>query len=174
MSTYISSLDVIPSSSYNIPQPGRLATPIAAAGSSTTQLVSTGAEFTAAKTRPLGYTINGGDIIYNATQSVVYQIVKVVNDTTIEIATASVAIAPSDTCFIYKGNVRPATSAASGSEGYSLYFGASGDVKVEDVSNNTVTLKSVPVGKIIDLQVIKIYDSNPTPPAGIVALEKID
>ena len=84
------------------------------------------------------------------------------------------AIAPSDTCFIYKGNVRPATSAASGSEGYSLYFGASGDVKVEDVSNNTVTLKSVPVGKIIDLQVIKIYDSNPTPPAGIVALEKID
>ena len=72
MSTYISSLDVIPSSSYNIPKPGLLATPIAAAGSSTTQLVSTGAKFTAAETRPLGYTINGGDIIYNATQILDY------------------------------------------------------------------------------------------------------
>lgn len=174
MSTYTSSLDVIPSSSYNIPQPGRLATPIAAAGSSTTQLVSTGAEFTAKKTRPKGFTINGGDIIYNATQSVVYQIVKVVNDTTIEIATAPVAIAVSDTCFIYKGNSRPAGSAASGSEGYSLYFGETGDVKVEDVSGNTVTLANVPIGKVIDLQVIKIYDSNPTPPSSIVALEKVD
>ena len=104
----------------------------------------------------------------------VYQIVKVVNDTTIEIATAPVAIAASDTCFIYKGNARPASSAASGSEGYSLYFGVTGDVKVEDVSNNTVTLKGVPAGKIIDLQVIKIYDSNPTPPTNIVALEKIN
>ena len=176
MSTYISSLDIIPSSSYNIPKPGLLTTPIAAAGSSTTQLVvlAGSQDFTAATTRPLGYTINGGDIIYNATQGVVYQIVKVVDAITIEIATAPVAIAASDTCFIYKGNARPASSPASGSEGYSLYFGVTGDAKVEDVSGNTVTLKGVPSGKVIDLQVIKVYDSNPTPPDGIVAWEKID
>jgi len=175
MSTYTSSLNVIPSSSYNIPQPGELTIAVAAAGSSTTQLVATAAsKFTAAETRPLGYTINGGDIIYNETQSVVYQIVRVVNDTTIEIFTAPVAIAASDTCVIYKGNARPASSQAAGSEGYSLYFGVTGDVKVEDVSNNTVTLKGVPAGKTIDLQVIKIYDKNPTPPVGIVALEKIN
>ena len=168
MSTYTSSLNVIPSSSYNIPQPGELTLAVAAAGSSTTQLVATAAsKFTAAETRPLGYTIDGGDIIYNETQSVVYQVVEVVNNTTIKISTAPVAIATNDTLIIYKGNV-------AGSEGYSLYFGVTGDAKVEDVSGNTVLLKGVPAGKVIDLQVVKIYDSNPTPTTNIVAWEKID
>jgi len=168
MSTYTSSLNVIPSSSYNIPQPGELTIAVAAAGSSTTQLVATAAsKFTAAETRPLGYTIDGGDIIYNETQSVAYQVVQVVNDTTIKISTAPVAIATNDTLIIYKGN-------KAGSEGYSLYFGVTGDAKVEDVSGNTVLLKGVPAGKVIDLKVVKIYDSNPTPPTNIVAWEKID
>mgnify|MGYP003647686856 FL=1 len=165
MSTYTSSLNVIPSNNYNIPQPGNIVKVAAATGSSTTLLKGVGTEFTAKKTRPLGYTINGGDIIYNETQNVSYQVVKVVDDLTIEISTAAVAIAAGDACLIYKGNV-------AGSEGYSLYFGVGGDVKVDDVSGNTVQLIGIPAGKVIDLQVVKVYSSSPTPPASIVAWEK--
>ena len=167
MSTYNASLTVIPSDDYNLPQPGLLKAGAATAGSNTTTLVDSAAEFTNAETNTLGYNIRGGDIIYNITQGVSYQVVKVVNDTSITITTAGVAIAATDVYQIYKGNV-------AGSEGYSLYFGTTGDVKVTDASGNITTINNVPAGKIIDLQVVKVFASVPTPPIDIILLDKQD
>ena len=78
----------------------------------------------------------------------VIKLKSIVSDTTITIATAGVAIATNDVYEIYKGNV-------AGSEGYSLYFGTTGDVKITDVSGNTTTINNIPAGKILDLQVVK-------------------
>ena len=167
MSTYNASLTVIPSDDYNLPQPGLLKTGSAAAGSNTTTLIDSSAEFTNAKTNALGYNISSGDIIYNKTQSKCYQVKNVVSDTTITIATAGVAIATNDVYEIYKGNV-------AGSECYSLYFGTTGDVKITDVSGNTTTINNIPAGKILDLQVVKVFASSPTPPIDIVLLDKLD
>lgn len=167
MSTYSSSLTVIPSDDYNLPQPGLIKNGIATAGSNTTTLFDSNAEFTNAKTNPLGYNISSGDIIYNITQGVAYQILRIANDTSLIITTTGVAIATDDVYQIYKGNV-------ANSEGYSIYFGTTGDVKVVDVSGNTTTINNVPAGKILDLQIVKVFASTPTPPGDIVMLEKIN
>lgn len=166
MSTYNSSLAVIPSNDFNLPQPGALFSGQAVGGSNTTTLVDDTGDFINNQ-NVLGYNISGGDIIYNTTQNVSYQIIRVVNATSIEITTAAVAIADGDDYSIYKGNV-------AGSEGYSLYFGTTGDIKVVDASGNTTTINNLPAGKILDLQVVKVFATAPVPPGDIVLLEQQD
>ena len=68
---------------------------------------------------------------------------------------------------IYKSN------AANISEGYSLYFGTTGNAVVEDVSGNQVTLSNIPAGKIIDLLVVKVLSSGSTALTDIIALQNI-
>jgi hypothetical protein len=160
MSTYNSSVSVILSDTINIPQPGVIAS--GTSTGATNQLIDAATDFLPAVTNALGYIISGGDVVY--TNGEIFTVVSVDDANTI---TLSGNPAQAATYQIYKSN------AANISEGYSLYFGTTGNAVVEDVSGNQVTLSNIPAGKIIDLLVVKVLSSGSTALTDIIALQNI-
>ena len=158
MAIYIDAINVIPSDSINIPQPG-----IIISGTNTgagTTLTDVGKGFTNAETNPKGFNIGGGSAVYDSGGAIV-EVESVVDSDNLLLLTAAAAGAYD----IYNGNYQTPGK----STGFSLYITGAGDVSVVTVYGNTVVIP-VLANSILDLQVIRVNATNTTA-TGIIALE---
>jgi len=153
----VKAIEVRPSDTINIPQPGSVVN-----GSSSTN----GTTLTDASATFLADSISGGDVVYTSTE--IHEILSVDNGQTITLKTAVAAAAPYD-YKIYKGN---GGELKEGQDGYSLFIGTAGDITVLPVGTgqDEVTLKNVANNSYVPLQIQRVLDSGTTA-LGILALE---
>ena len=168
MSKYTKAVKVIPSDTINIPQPGVLDSGTSTNGAGAGEITDTGAEWTSAKTNPLGYNINDGDVIYNTTDTKIAQVSYVEDDTTIKISTNDFQGA-TDAYQIYQGNV-------GGDNVYDLLVGAApgGDVTVVIVDGSEIIIPqaAMALGNVIELGVIRVKAGAAATAAKFVALQE--
>ena len=152
----VKAIDVIPSDTINIPEPGSVVS-----GNSSTN----GTTLTDASATFLADSISGGDVVYTGTE--IHEILSVEDGQTITLKTAVVAAAPYS-YKIYKGNGGALTE---GQDGYSLFVGTGGDLTVLPVGTgqDEVTLKNVADNSYVPLQVQRVLAT--TTAADILALE---
>tara|TARA_Y100000401_G_scaffold96369_1_gene83405 strand:- start:8 stop:505 length:498 start_codon:yes stop_codon:yes gene_type:complete len=159
----VKAIDVIPSDTINIPQPGSVV-----GGNSSTN----GTTLTDASATFLADSISGGDVVYAQAAGPVgpeiHEILSVDDGQTITLKTAVAAGAPY-AYKIYKGN---GGELKEGFDGYSLFVGTAGDVAVLPVGTgqDEVILKNVANNSYVPLQVQRVLDSGTTA-ADILALE---
>tara|TARA_R110000868_G_scaffold173133_2_gene409170 strand:+ start:3371 stop:3847 length:477 start_codon:yes stop_codon:yes gene_type:complete len=103
--------------------------------------------------------INPGDIIHNISTGTADIVVGINSPTQLEVAGYSGGFAPGDTYFIYAGNNH---------QGCVLYIGGSGDLEVQTVGGDNVTLVGVTAGQFIPVNVMKVKES--TSASNIIAL----
>jgi len=153
----VKAIDVIPSDSINIPQPGSVVD-----GSSSTN----GTTLTDASATFIADSISGGDVVY--TNNEIHEILSVDDEITMTLKTA-VAAPPGYPYKIYKGNGGDLTA---GNDGYSLFVGTGGDLSVSPVGTgqDVVILKNVADNSYVPLQVQRVLSSNTTA-SDILALE---
>jgi hypothetical protein len=172
----IRAIDVVPSDTINIPQPGSYIT-----GSQS--LIGTGPNVLDLTANFLGVSNPGntgfsnkvavGDVVYVTSEgaTTAVTVTAVTSDTQITVS-ASVPGNPA-TYAIYKSNGGAQTQPVAGHEGYSLYVGGTGSGNLSVVpagSTDTVVLKGVSAGAFIPLQVTKV-NSTGTDVTNILALE---
>ena len=155
----VKAIEVIPSDTINIPQPGSVV-----GGSSSTN----GITLTDASATFKTDFISGGDVVYAGTE--IHEILSVDDGQTITLKTAVVAAAPYP-YKIYKGNSSRIIP-QGGQDGYSLFVGTAGDVAVlpAGTGQDEVVLKNVANNSYVPLQVQRVLDSQTTA-ADILALE---
>jgi len=168
MSKYTKAVKVIPSNTLNIPQPGVLDSGTSTAGAGAGEIEDTAAEWTNAETNPLGYNINGGDVIYDTTDTTISEVSYVEDDTTIKISNNDFQGA-THAYQIYQGNV-------GGDNVYDLLVGAApgGDVTVVTVDGSEIVIPqaAMAVGNVIELGVIRVQASAAATAAEFVALQE--
>ena len=156
---YQDAINVIPSDTINIPQPG-----IIISGNNTavpgTTLTDVGKGFTNAETNPKGFNIVGGSVVYDSAGAIV-EVEKVVDSDNLLLLTAIAAGAYE----IYNGNY----NVSGKSDGFSLYVTGAGNLSVVTVFGNTIVIP-VTANSFLDLQVIKV-NATGTTATGIIALE---
>jgi len=156
----VKAIDVIPSDTINIPQPGSVVS-----GNSSTN----GTTLTDASATFLADSISGGDVVYVPFTSEIHEILSVDDGQTITLKTAaSPALLPYD-YKIYKGN---GGELKEGQDGYSLFVGTAGDIAVLPVGSgqDAVVLKNVANNSYVPLQVQRVLDAGTTA-ADILGLE---
>lgn len=172
----IRAIDVVPSDTINIPQPGSYATGTQDQIGAGTSIIDITAKF-------LGVSNPGntgfsnrvaiGDVVYVTDGGVTTAVtVTAVNNDAQLTVSASVPGNPA-TYAIYKSNGGAQTQPVAGHEGYSLYVGGTGSGNLSVVpagSTDTVVLKGVSAGAFIPLQVTKV-NSTGTDVTNILALE---
>ena len=139
----------------NIPKPG-----VIVSGANTTAgttLTDATKDFTRSATNAQGYIISSGDVVYDITTGVFIEIIAVTSATEILLSSA-IAIGNYE---IFKGNKLK-------SDGYSLFVGSGGDLILETVDGQEVTLKNVANNSYVPLQVAKVKSG--TTALDIVAL----
>jgi len=153
----VKAIDVIPSDTINIPEPGSVVS-----GNSSTN----GITLTDASATFLADSISGGDVVYTGTE--IHEILSVDNGQTITLKTA-VGVAAPYPYKIYKGN---GGELKEGQDGYSLFVGTAGDLAVLPVGTgqDNVILKNVANNSYVPLQVQRVLASGTTA-ADILALE---
>jgi hypothetical protein len=127
------------SNDVNIPFP-QVSTSGTATGGSLNYLEDSGADF-------IQGGINPGDIIYNLSQQSADIVVGINSPTQIEVAGYIGGTFPGDNYIIYAGNNH---------QGCVLYIGIGGDLEVETVGGDIVTLSNVASGQFIPVQVMKV------------------
>lgn len=156
---YQDAINVIPSDTINIPQPG-----IIISGNNTavpgTTLTDVGKGFTNAETNPKGFNIVGGSVVYDSAGAIV-EVEKVVDSDNLLLLTAIAAGAYE----IYNGNY----NVSGKSDGFSLYVTGAGNLSVVTVFGNTIVIP-VTANSFLDLQVIKV-NATGTTATGIIALQ---
>jgi len=157
---YQDAINVIPSNTINIPQPGIIisGTNTAAPG---TILTDVGKGFTNSETNPKGFNIVGGSVVYDSAGAIA-EVEKVVDSDNIELLSAIAA----GTYEIYNGSY---TTANFKSDGFSLYITGAGNLSVVTVFGNTVVIP-VLANSFLDLQVIRV-NATGTTATGIIALQ---
>tara|TARA_R110002110_G_scaffold117894_1_gene291207 strand:- start:16 stop:522 length:507 start_codon:yes stop_codon:yes gene_type:complete len=168
MSKYTKAVKVIPSDTINIPQPGILDSGTSTAGAGAGEIEDTAAEWTNAETNTLGYNINGGDVIYDTTDTTISQVDYVENDTTIKISNNDFQ-GVTHGYQIYQGNV-------GADNVYDLLVGAApgGDVTVVTLDGDEIVIPqaAMALGSVIELGVIRVKASAAATAAKFVALQE--
>jgi hypothetical protein len=168
MSKYTKAVKVIPSDTINIPQPGVLDSGTSTNGAGAGEIADTGAEWSSAKTNPLGYNINAGDVIYNTTDTKIVEVSYVESDTVIKISTNDFQGA-TDAYQIYQGN-------KGADNAYDLLVGAApgGDVTVVTLDGSEIVIPqaAMALGSVIELGVIRVKASAAATAAKFVALQE--
>jgi len=126
--------------------------------------------------------VGGGDVIYAADTSTgdeyIFQIeyIDVATNTIVlfDICSPPAAIALGDlVAEVYRGNYNPTLGTAVGpagptgagnSEGYSLYTSSAGFITVLTVNNDLLILPTPNQPSVLDLQVVKVLETNSTDP----------
>lgn len=172
----IKAIDVVPSDTINIPQPGSYATGTNAQIGSGTSILDLTANFLGVSNpgnTGVSNKVAVGDVVYvTAAGAVTAETVVSVNSNTQLTVSGSVSGTPA-TYAIYKSNGGAQTQPVAGHEGYSLYVGGAGNGNLSVVpasSTDTVVLKGVAAGAFIPLQVTRV-NSTGTTVAKILALE---
>jgi hypothetical protein len=142
-------LAVIKSDTVDIPFPA-LVTSGNATGGSATSLVNSGATF-------ITSGVQVGDIIYNVSTLAAAIVTGVNSDTTL--LTSGGAFAASQNYVIYSGE---------NNNGCVLYIGGAGNLAIQTVGGDTVTLVGVTAGQFIPVQVMKVLSA--TTATNILAL----
>ena len=149
-------IDVVPSDTINIPQPGS----IVGGTSSTTgnTLTDASATFLNSSSNESGYNIRGGDVVIVNGEMAEVQTVD--SDTVITLKSAISAVA-GYSYKIYKGN---GGDLKFGYNGYSLFVGTSGDVAVlpAGTGDDSVILKNVASNSYVPLQVQRVLSTGTT------------
>jgi len=156
----VKAIDVIPSDTINIPEPGSVFSSTSDASSIGALLVDPTAKF-------LDDFISGGDVVYVGGNEI-HEILKVIDNTQIELKSSVSAAAPY-AFKIYKGN---GGELKEGQDGYSLFVGTAGDIAVLPVGSgqDAVVLKNVANNSYVPLQVQRVLDAGTTA-ADILGLE---
>jgi hypothetical protein len=148
----INAVDVIPSDTINIPNPGKITSGTNTSGAALT-LTDAGQNFLNSATNPNGYNIRGGDVVYSAA-GVICEIESVDSATQLTLKVPGIAAGTYD---IYKGNV-----ANGDSPGYSLFVGTTGDVAIQTPGGEDVVMKNVGNASFIPQQAIKVKAAGTT------------
>ena len=159
----VKAIEVIPSDTINIPQPGS----VVGGGSNTN-----GTTLTDASATFLADSISGGDVVIckaiaGPPSTEMHEILSVDDGQTLTLKTAVAMLAPY-VYKIYKGN---GGELKEGFDGYSLFVGTAGDVAVLPVGTgqDEVVLKNVANNSYVPLQVQRVLAT--TTAADILALE---
>lgn len=156
---YQDAINVIPSDTINIPQPGIIISGNNTAAPGTT-LTDVGKGFTNAETNPKGFNIVGGSVVYDSAGAIV-EVEKVVDSDNLLLLNSIAAGAYE----IYNGNY----NVSGKSDGFSLYVTGAGNLSVVTVFGNTIVIP-VTANSFLDLQVIKV-NATGTTATGIIALQ---
>ena len=173
----IKAIDVVPSDTINIPEPGSYATGTNAQIGSGLLILDLTANFQGVSNpgnTGVSNKVSIGDVVYvtDALGVITARTVVAVNSNTQLTLSGSVAGTPA-TYAIYKSNGGVQPQPVAGHEGYSLYVGGTGGGNVSVVpasSSDTVVLQNVAAGSFIPLQVTRV-NSTGTTASGILALE---
>jgi hypothetical protein len=154
----VKAIDVIPSDTINIPQPGSVVN-----GNSLTN----GTTLTDGSATFITDFISGGDVVYINGTDEIHEILSVDDEQTITLKFGVVAAAPY-AYKIYKGN---GGQLKQGQNGYSLFVGTGGDLTVLPVGTgqDEVVLKNVADNSYVPLQVQRVLA--PSTASDILALE---
>jgi len=162
-------LEVIPSATVRIPNPGEVVILDIATGASVGVAAFTAGTLTDVGTSFLDANIKVGAIIYNTTAGIAYNVVSVDSDTAITIFPATAGGA-TDSYTIYNGATK----------GCLLYVGGEGSLTVQmaqqngntstlaSPANREVTLINVPDASFLPLHVVKVSDT--TTATSVIAL----
>ena len=156
---YQDAINVIPSDTINIPQPGIIISGNNTAAPGNT-LTDVGKGFTNAETNPKGFNIVGGSVVYDSAGAIA-EVEKVVDSDNLLLLTAIGAGAYE----IYNGNY----NVSGKSDGFSLYVTGAGNLTVLTVFGNKITIP-VLANSFLDLQVIRVFAGGTTA-TGIIALQ---
>jgi hypothetical protein len=145
-------LAVVPSDTIDIPQPSsKVATGATTSlGSDPNDLIDTAATFTDGN-------VKVGDIVHDITNGVIDTVAAIVDDNNLTLTNG--VIANGATYNIYRYATKDTV----------IYVGVTGDVVVETSGGDSVTLKAVPAGMIIPLNVKRV-DSTLTTATDLVAM----
>tara|TARA_R100000231_G_scaffold134237_1_gene107643 strand:+ start:408 stop:896 length:489 start_codon:yes stop_codon:yes gene_type:complete len=156
----VKAIDVRPSDTINIPQPGSVVIGTSDAASLGSLLIDPTATF-------LDDFISGGDVVY-VDPGEIHEVLLVESNTQLQLKTATTVVGAYP-YKIYKGN---GGQLKEGQNGYSLFVGTAGDVAVLPVGTgeDEVVLKNVANNSYVPLQVQRVLDSQTTA-ADILALE---
>lgn len=156
----VKAIDVRPSDTLNIPEPGSVLSGTSGAASLGSLLIDPTATF-------LDDFISGGDVVY-VDPGEIHEIDRVESNTQLQLKTATVAAGPYP-YKIYKGN---GGQLKQGQDGYSLFVGTGGDLAVLPVGTgqDEVILKNVANNSYVPLQVQRVLSTGTTA-ANVLALE---
>jgi len=164
-------IQVIPSDSINIPEPGSYISGTNA-GAGTT-LTDASATFLDGQTNAgqTGYfnRVAAGDVVYEPSTNTSAQVEKV--DANTKLTLSAPGLTGGSTGYdIYRG-VGGLKNTKSGNEGFSLFVGTGGDIKVLPASStNPVILKNIGNNSYVPLQVIRVLNTGTTA-SDILALD---
>lgn len=134
-------LAVVQSDTINIPDVSHRTAQGSATATTANKLVDSGALFSA------NGLVKVNDIVYNTTDSTVARVTAIDSDTTLSLSADIMASA--EAYKIYRDN----------NNGCVLYIGGVGDVNVITAGGDDVTLKAVPAGSFIPVQVLRVKDT---------------
>lgn len=177
----IKAIDVVPSDTINIPEPGSYITGFQIlAGPPNTTIIGQGPFKGVSNPGNTGYSnkVEAGDVVYVTDAAGVITIATVTSvDTNFQLTLSTAVPGNPATYAIYRSNGQDhpslGLSGRAGREGYSLYVGGTGSGNLSVVpagSTDTVVLKGVSAGAFIPLQVTRV-NSTGTDVTNILALE---
>lgn len=150
-SQFSRALEVIKSNDTNVPYPAPVKSGTNT-GVAIDQLVDTAGNF-------INAGVKTGDIVYNTTDG---------NAATVVSVTSATVIVLNNTIFGSAGSEYTIYQASSqttiGNAGCTLYVGSSGGVTVTTIGQDVVTFPYVPIGTILPVQVIKVWESSTASP----------
>ena len=163
-------IHVIPSDSINIPEPGSY-TSGTNTGTGTT-LTDAGATFLDGQTNTggTGYfnRVAAGDVVYEPSTKTAANVVSV--DSNTKLTLSAPGLTGGAAYNIYRG-VGGLNNRKSGNEGFSLFVGTGGDIKVLPASSeNPVILKNISNNSYVPLQVVRVFNTDTTA-SDILALD---
>lgn len=102
--------------------------------------------------------VSAGDLVVNTTDGVASRVVKVINETTLNVITTGL-FASGEGYEVWQKNAEAAV----------LYVGVGGDIKVRTAGGDDVTFTDVPSGSFMPVQVIRVFTTG-TSASAILAL----
>ena len=173
----IKAIDVVPSDTINIPEPGSYATGTNAQIGAGLTVIDLTANFLGVSNpgnTGVSNKVAIGDVVYvTDALGVVTARTVVAVDSNTQLTLSGIVSGTPGTYAIYKSNGGAQTQPIVGHEGYSLYVGGAGSGNLSVVpasSTDTVVLKGVAAGSFIPLQVTRV-NSTGTDVTNILALE---
>ena len=163
-------ITVVPNDAINIPEPGSYLS-----GTNTgtgTTLDDATATFRDGQTNPAGTgyfnRVAPGDVVYEPSTKTAAQVTAV--DSNIKLTLSAPGLTGGAAYDIYRGN-GGVLNRKSGNEGFSLFVGTGGDIKVIPASSeDPVILKNVGNNSYVPLQVIRVFNTDTTA-SDILALD---